>query len=427
MLRRLKIAILIDADPDLFPSSRRLSLTDSNGGSFEAAEASTVIPRFLQNLVSGIPLSPWVVGPVIALLWVVILLPTKKTVLARTHRHLAGRTHWAWADSLIDALSPTLTIIVFAGAVALLAWILPLNSRAAHALYIILVGSVVLALMIFADRICRGLLSRMAVRSPALQGELGLIQGVTRGVVIGLALMVFLDSVGISITPLIASLGIGTAAVALALQDTLANLFAGIYMMAEKPIQTGHFIQLESSEQGWVDKVGWRSTHIRMLGDSVVVVPNSKLAGSVITNYSLPRDELAITLDIGVDYSSDLEKVEAVTLEVAREVIKQVAGALAEFEPRVRFNTFADSSINFKVWLGATDYIASLAVKHEFIKRLHARYNQEGITIPFPVRTIELRDKMLAKLREAFRDSAGVSNGRADGRAPAEDGQKVGH
>jgi small-conductance mechanosensitive channel len=98
---------------------------------------------------------------------------------------------------------------------------------------LILAATVVLALMVFADRISRGLLARMAVRSPALQGELGLIQGVTRGVVIGLALMVFLDSVGISITPLIASLGIGTAAVALALQDTLANLFAGIYMMAE--------------------------------------------------------------------------------------------------------------------------------------------------------------------------------------------------
>ncbi len=94
--------------------------------------------------------------------------------------------------------------------------------------------------MVFADRISRGLLARMAVRSPALHGELGLIQGVTRGIIIGLALMVFLDSVGISITPLIASLGIGTAAVALALQDTLANLFAGIYMMAEKPIQAGH-------------------------------------------------------------------------------------------------------------------------------------------------------------------------------------------
>jgi small-conductance mechanosensitive channel len=283
-------------------------------------------------------------------------------------------------------------------------------------LYIVLVATVVLALMVFADRISRGLLARMAVRSPALQGELGLIQGIMRGVVIGLALMVFLDSVGISITPLIASLGIGTAAVALALQDTLANLFAGIYMMAEKPIQAGHFIQLESNEQGWVEKVGWRSTHIRMLGDTMVVVPNSKLAGSVITNFSLPRDELAFTLDIGVDYGSDLEKVETATLEVAREVIKSVVGALPEFEPRVRYTTFAESSINFKVWLAAKDYVASLSVKHEFIKRLHARYLRERIIIPFPIRTIELPDSTVSKLREAFGGSSWVSDHRTDER-----------
>jgi small-conductance mechanosensitive channel len=126
------------------------------------------------------------------------------------------------------------------------------------------------------------------------------------------------------------------------------------------------------------------------------------------------RDELAITLDIGVDYGSDLERVEAVTLEVAREVIRRVAGAVAEFEPQVRFNTFADSSINFKVWLRAKDYVAGLGVKHEFIKCLHARYRQEGITIPFPVRTIDLPDNTLAKLREVFCEST------ADGRQPAD-------
>ena len=375
-----------------------------------------MIPQFLHSFIDAIPLSPWVVGPVIALLWLVILLPIKKTALARTHHYLARRTRWVRADSLIDALSPTLTLIVLAGAVALLNWTLPLNAQGTHALYIVLVATVVLALMVFADLISRGLLARMAVRSPALQGELGLIQGIMRGVVIGLALMVFLDSVGISITPLIASLGIGTAAVALALQDTLANLFAGIYMMAEKPIQAGHFIQLESNEQGWVEKVGWRSTHIRMLGDIMVVVPNSKLAGSVITNFSLPRDELAFTLDIGVDYGSDLEKVETATLEVTREVIKSVAGALPEFEPRVRYTTFAECSINFKVWLAAKDYMASLSVKHEFIKRLHARYLREGIIIPFPIRTIDLPDSTVSKLREAFGGSSWVSNHRTDGR-----------
>jgi small-conductance mechanosensitive channel len=338
-----------------------------------------MLAQYSQQLVSTIFLSPWVIGPAIALLWLAILLPAKRMVLARGCRYLAGRTHWAWAESLAEALGPTVTIIVFAGAIALLAWILPLSVRAEHASYIMLVGTVVLALMVFADRISRGLLVRVASHSPTLQAELGLIRGATRGVVIGLAIMVFLDSVGISITPLIASLGIGTAALALALQDTLANLFAGIYMLAEKPIEAGHFIQLESSQQGHVEHVGWRSTHIRMLGDTVVVVPNSKLAGSVITNFSLPSNELGITVEVGVDYASDLEKVEAVTLELARQVVNRVAGAAPEFEPHVRFHTFADSSINFKVWLGARNYVAGLTLKHEFIKCLQSRYKQEGI------------------------------------------------
>jgi small-conductance mechanosensitive channel len=319
-------------------------------------------------------------------------------------------------------------LIIIAGAIALLAWILPLNPRAELATHVILVGAVVVALMIFADRICRGLLLRMVSRSSALQGELGLIQGATRGIVIALAIMVFLDSVGISITPLIASLGIGTAAVALALQDTLANLFAGIYMMAEKPIQAGHFIQLESSEQGHVQHVGWRSTQIRMLGDTVVVVPNSKLAGSVITNYSLPGNELGITVEVGVDYGSDLERVEAITLEVARQVVSEVTGAVPEFVPHMRFHTFADSSINFRVWLGAKDYVAGLTVRHEFIKRLHARYNQEGIVIPYPIRTIDVPDRLISRLQEAFRqERAGSSNDSGNEWQPAEDHERRHH
>ena len=375
----------------------------------------------LQELVNRVPVSPWIVGPAVAVLWVAILLSLKNTLLARTRRYLAGRSNWAWVDSLIEALGPTLSIIIVAGALALLAGIMPLSWRAERALYVMLVGAVVLALMVFADRICRGLLMRLASRSAALQGELGLIRGATRGIVIGLALLVFLDSIGISITPLIASLGIGTAAVALALQDTLANLFAGIYMLAEKPIEAGHFIQLESSEQGHVEHVGWRSTHIRMLGDTVVVVPNSKLAGSVITNFSLPRNELGITVEVGVDYASDLEKVESITLEVARDVMKRVNGAAPHFEPHVHFHTFGDSSVNFKVWLGAESYVAGLEIKHEFIKCLHARYKQERIVIPSPIRTIDVPDELLVRIRESFIREALLSSSSSNGMRPADD------
>ena len=265
---------------------------------------------------------------------------------------------------------------------------------------IIATALLILALIIFSDRICRHLLARLAAKSPAVQGALGLVQGGVRGVIIGLGALVFVDSVGIPITPLLASLGIGTLAVALALQDTLANLFAGIYMIAEKPVEAGHFIRLEGGEQGYVTKVGWRSTHLRMLTDTVVVVPNAKLAGSVITNFSLPKDELTVTVDVGVDYESDLQQVEQVTLEVALEVIAHTQGAIPSFEPRMRYQTFADSSINFTVWLGARDFVSGIAIRHEFIKRLHKRYQSAGISMPFPTRTLELRTDTISKLRQ---------------------------
>src|SRR6266481_5274288 len=98
--------------------------------------------QYIQDLVNAIPLSPWVIGPVIAIFWLAILLPARKTLLARSHRYLHGRTHWAWADSLIEALAPASGLIIIAGAIALLAWILPLNPRAELARHVILVGAV---------------------------------------------------------------------------------------------------------------------------------------------------------------------------------------------------------------------------------------------------------------------------------------------
>jgi small-conductance mechanosensitive channel len=366
------------------------------------------------NLISAIPLSPWLVGPVIFVLWVAVLLLLKKWILSVIRSYLEGRTSLVWADSLVEAMSPALTVAILAGGLALLDRILPLSPRSDHAFDVILAALLVIALIIFVDRICRRFLAHLALRSPALEAALGLLQGGVRGIIIGLGALVFLDSIGISITPIVASLGIGSLAVALALQDTLANLFAGIYMIAEKPIAAGHFIKLESGEQGYVTKVGWRSTHIRMMTDAVVVVPNSKLAGSVITNFSLPKNEIAVSIDVGVHYDSDLEKVEAVTLAVAHEVLTQVKGALPDFVPRMRYHTFADSSINFTLWLGAENYMAGLLLKHEVVKRLHARYRIEGISIPFPIRTIEVPANTVTMLRQIF---AGHDEGNSQNRA----------
>jgi small-conductance mechanosensitive channel len=123
-------------------------------------------------------------------------------------------------------------------------------------------------------------------------------------------------------------------------------------------------------------------------------------SGSVITNFSLPKDELAVTLDVGVDYSSKLDQVEQVTLEVARELMMHAEGAASGFEPRLCYHTFGDSSINFTVWLGARDFASGMAIKHEFIKRLHDRYRSAGSSLPFPTRTLEFSSGTILKLSD---------------------------
>ena len=96
-------------------------------------------------------------------------------------------------------------------------------------------------------------------------------------------------------------------------------------------------------------------------------------------------------IDVGVDYASDLAHVERVTIEVGREVMREVNGGVPDFEPFTRYHTFGDSSINFSVILRGKEVVDQYLIKHEFVKRLHARYAQEGISIPFPIRTLASR------------------------------------
>lgn len=200
--------------------------------------------------------------------------------------------------------------------------------------------------------------------------------------------LIILNTLGISITPLLTAFGLGGLAVALALQETLSNLFAGFYISISRQIRVGDFIKLESGEEGYVVDIGWRATRVRMIMNNVVLIPNAKLAQSVITNYCFPEQEMAVRVQVGVHYESDLEHVERVTIEVGGEVMKEVKGGIPEFMPFIRYHTFDDSSINFTVILRAKEFVDNYLVKHEFIKRLHRRYKKEGINIPFPIAAI---------------------------------------
>lgn len=155
-----------------------------------------------------------------------------------------------------------------------------------------------------------------------------LTQNIVRIVVLVVGALIVLHSLGISITPILATLGIGGLAVALALQDTLANLFAGFYIIVARQIKVGDYIKIETGEEGYIIDINWRTTKIKMLPNNVILVPNESLTKAIITNYYLPDKEIAVVVDVGVHYNSDLEKVEKITCEVAKEVMKDVAGGV---------------------------------------------------------------------------------------------------
>ncbi|MDI6787002.1 MAG: mechanosensitive ion channel family protein, partial [Planctomycetota bacterium] len=160
-----------------------------------------------------------------------------------------------------------------------------------------------------------------------------------------------------------------------------------------KNIRVGDFIKLESGEEGYVLDIGWRVTRIKLLGNNIVLIPNNKLAQSVVRNYYLPDKELSVTVEVGVHYDSDLEFVEKVTYAVAQEIQQNLDGAVKSFNPIIRYHTFDSSSINFTVIMRAEEVKAGYLLKHEFIKRLQQRYKKEGIVIPYPIRAINLEQE----------------------------------
>jgi small-conductance mechanosensitive channel len=200
--------------------------------------------------------------------------------------------------------------------------------------------------------------------------------------------MLILDQLNISISPLIAGLGIGGLAVALALQPTLSNFFAGTYLVSDNVVSPGDFIELENGLSGFVTEIGWRSTRIRTPFNNLVVIPNSRLADSILTNYYSPSMEMVVMVEAGVSYSSDLAHVERVVREVAQEVVQELPEATKGFEPWFGFGRFGDSNIDFFVGVQAKDRGSSFALKTELIKRLHRRFGEEGIEINYPVRRL---------------------------------------
>jgi len=230
--------------------------------------------------------------------------------------------------------------------------------------------------------------TRLVATHPGRDGTATQVSALTRNVIrIVVLVLGALTIVGIfkyNITPYLTALGVGGLAVALALQDPLSNLFAGIFMSASGQVRLGEYVRLDSGVEGYVLDFNWRATSIRLLSGNVAIVPNSKLAQSTVTNFHQPSRDVGVGVEVVVDYGNDLGLVERAATEVAMSVVAEVPGTLKTAVPSVRFQSFTPAGITVAVSMRSAEFADQFLIKHELIKRLHARFVREGVAFRVP-------------------------------------------
>jgi len=225
-----------------------------------------------------------------------------------------------------------------------------------------------------------------------LSAPTGIINFLIKSLVIILGIITILDIWGIPVNHFITALGIGGLAVSLALQPVLSNFFSGLNIIASKQIKIGDFVKLQTGEEGYVHDITWMNTVIKTMQNNFLIVPNSTLANSIVLNYFMPEPEILEIIPVSVSYNSDLNKVKDITLKVAKYIQENEEEAVKDYQPKIFFTNFGDSGIEFNVVLRVKDRTVRAELRDKFIMKLFEEYNKEKIEIPYPTRTVLLKN-----------------------------------
>jgi small-conductance mechanosensitive channel len=315
-----------------------------------------------------------------------------KRLMVRLLRPWAARSKGPTAQIVVNALKGPFMIWVLILGTHLAMQSSDLHPRATLWIGRGLLALWILSLTIIGSRLAGGLIRFHGSGIPGALPVTTLTQTLAQLAVVILGLLVLLNLWGVSITPILTALGVGGLAVALALQDTLSNLFAGFYVAVAGQVRLGDYIRLNTGEEGYVTDIGWRSTTIRALAGNMIIIPNSKLGQAIVTNFYLPDKRVGVSIQIGVSHDCDPDRVERVLLEEAQAAAREIPGMLAEPVPSVSFDPgFGDWSLRFTLGYSVQEFADQFRVSPELRKRMLKRLRQEKIDMPFPTRTIYMR------------------------------------
>ena len=304
---------------------------------------------------------------------------TLRLVFGARLARLAARTPGRWDDELLTEVKRRIPLwsLLLGLHLSLARWGLPPSAdRLADQL--LSASGVASVTFLAATVFSRAALDYGARESVPISG---LTQNLVRIAVTILGALVIVRSFGYDITGMLTVLGVGGLTVALALQEPLSNLFAGLFVSIAGQVRVGDYVRLDSGAEGYVADLNWRSTLLRQGGDNIIEVPNSKLAQAIVTNFSQPGPETAATVECTVNHDSDLATVEQAAVDAASSVLRDVPGVVSGKPPAVVFSALTDVGVVMAVTLRVRSFADRAPVRHELIKRLHQRLSDLGVTL----------------------------------------------
>lgn len=304
----------------------------------------------------------------------------------------AEKSKWEGDDVVLKALASQIIFWFFLAALSIavrdIKFADPIGTYVSKLLVVLLVGSITHA----ASKLIVGLFNLWSQNQDKGFPSTVMFTNIVRIAVYLIGILIILDMLEMSIAPMLTALGVGGLAVSLALKDTLSDVFAGLHILLSKKVQPGDFIHIDSGEMGYVTNISWRNTTMLERTNNILHIPNTKLSSAIIKNYDSNDPSFSVKIPFGVAYGTDLDRAEKVALEVAGDVQNSLEETNKNFTPTVRIQVLGESSIDMMAYFRCNKYGDHHPIIHQFIKKLHQRFDEENIEIPFPMRTVIQRN-----------------------------------
>jgi MscS family membrane protein len=358
-------------------------LSAADGMNPVEVSAQNLVFEPLKPLIEAISTNPWIQGSLLILITFAIA-SLLSWLLFRLLRSLTSRTSHQLDDHLVRLLQPPVTYTLVALGITAGLELMPLPEIWSLILTRIIRTINVLIWIVFLGRFATLLLNRIANYSGKFsfiqRRTVTLFDNIAKVIIFGAGIYLIFVIWRIDMTAWLASAGIVGIAVGFAAKDTLSNLFAGVFIVADAPYKVGDYIVLDNAHRGKVTNIGLRSTRILTRDDIEVTIPNSIIGNSMIINQSGGYSEkMRIRLKVGVAYGSDIDQVKQILLEVA----KNEPLACREPPPRVRFRMFGASSLDLELLFWVNNPEERGRVLDAMNTKVYKRFNEAGIEIPY--------------------------------------------